>query len=338
MRKFFVVLTAFAFVMAMTLPAMANGDEYEEGMVVPGEITITKAIYVGVKQIVKPSSSAEAHTAKKDYNQANRVFENKEPAVPAGSPEYYQNPITKEYVQIPDSETSEAVEAVPVTKTAVIDDGSLDTASGIINVNQSPGSINNQGNAVSVAYSSEATPEISEIGYLTEGEARFVGGAFLHADADVEKVNGGLCGRELMPIKEDNSESNGILVDEYGLPFMLPLGNMVKADDGTTRKNTISNALGDVTGIVGVNQSAGNINNQNNATSLSVGDGIAALSASDLDLCNTGNFSNETGTTTSDTLTTGALANASGIIGINQSSGCMNNQANVVAASVITFE
>lgn len=316
MKKFFVVFTAFAFVMAMGLPALANDDMVP---VVPGEITITKAVYVGVKQVVKPSSSAEAHASKTDINHGNRVTETPSGSDDAVPPDYIVNPITGEYFQVPGTGSIGSAATV-VTKEALIDGTSLDGASGIINVNQSPGSINNQGNAVAMSYSATAAPVV-EITDGSEGETRYVGGAFLHAEASAEKTNGGL----------------GVVdmgYDEQGLSIIVPLGNSVEANS-STRTNKIDGALGAVTGIVGVNQSAGSINNQNNAASLSVGDGIAALSNADLSLTNLGNTSSETATATSDTLTNGAFASASGIIGINQSSGCMNNQANVVAACVL---
>jgi hypothetical protein len=308
MKKFFVVFTAFAFVMAMGLPAMADVSvlgtiDKTKTKTVTETVNIDKAHYVGVKQVVKPSSSAEAQALKNDVNQGNVITEREIPAVPEGSPEYTINPITGEYFEVPGT-SSPGVAAVPLTKTAAIDAGALDAAAGIVNVNQSPGSINNQGNGAAISYSATAAP-IVEITDGSEGETRFVGGAFLHAESSAELINGG-----------------------------TDAGNSVDAI-GSTRTNTIDGALNGVKGIVGVNQSAGNMNNQNNAVSMSVGAGIAALSEADLGLCNSGNISSETGTVTTDTLTGAALASAAGVIGINQSSGCMNNQANVVAACVL---
>ena len=258
-----------------------------------------------------PSHSAEAQALKNDVNQGNTITEREIAATEGESADYDYNESTELYTIVPGTGT-EDTPAVPLTKTAVIDGGSLDNAAGIINVNQSPGSINNQGNAVAISYSDAAelvTPVVNND--PEDDTARFAGGAFLHAESSAELINGGL---------EGESEGN--------------MGNMVDAI-GSTRTNTIDGALGTVTGIIGVNQSAGNINNQNNAASISVGDGIAALSEADLGLCNSGNTSIAMGTVTSDTLTGAALASASGIIGINQSSGCMNNQANMVAACVL---
>ena len=65
MKKFFVVFTAFAFVMAMGLPAMADvfvtGDiDKTKTKTVDETVKIDKAIYVGVKHVIHPSNSAEA--------------------------------------------------------------------------------------------------------------------------------------------------------------------------------------------------------------------------------------------------------------------------------------
>ena len=308
MKKLFVLLTAMAFVMAMGLPAMADVSVFgtidkDKDKGVTETVDINKAVYVGIKQVIHPSNSAEAQALKNDVNQGNVVNEKTTDPVP---PTSHVNDIDQSVTII-----DEGSPAVPVVKTATIDGGSLDGASGIINVNQSPGSINNQGNAVSVAYSDVAAP-VTPV--TDKGETEFMGGVFLHAESSAEKINGG--------INETDAVGH-------------PLGNVVTVDPGTVRSNVIDGALNGITGVVGVNQSAGNINNQNNAASLSVGAAVAALSEADLGLVNVGNLSNEDGNITTDSLTTGALAGAAGIIGINQSSGNMNNQANVVAVCAL---
>ena len=312
MKKLIAVLIGMGFLVAVSLPAMADVTvtadiDKDKSKIVTEDVTITKAIEIGVKQVVKPSSSAEAQAVENVVSQGNMVTET---ATEPVAPTFYENETTHEFIQI-----GEAVPATPVTKNASIESGSMNSTSGIIGVNQSPGSINNQGNATSLSYSATAA-EITEIEYLAEGEVRFIGGAFLHAESSADKVMGGMD-----------------MVDESGA--VTRLGNEVNATK-TVRGNVIDSALDGVTGIVGINQSSGNINNQNNATSLSAGDAIASLSEADLGLVNVGNVSMELATVTADTLSNGALANAAGIIGVNQSSGCMNNQANVVAACVIT--
>ncbi|MCK4821735.1 hypothetical protein KA005_38570, partial [bacterium] len=313
MKKLFVALTAFAFVMAIGLPAMADVSVFgtidkDKDKTVKEDVQINKAIYIGVKQVIHASNSAEAQALKNDVNQGNVVNEKTTKPV---EPTYHVNPVDQSVTII-----DEGSSAVPVIKTATIGGGSLDGASGIINVNQSPGSINNQGNAVAVAYSDTAATVTPVTG---KGETEFMGGVFLHAESSAEQINGGI---------------NNDLVDTDTIG--IGLGNVVTVDPGTVRSNVIDGALKDITGVVGINQSAGNINNQNNAASLSVGEAVAALSEADLGLVNVGNLSNEDGNITTDSLINGALSGtASGIIGINQSSGNMNNQANVVAACVL---
>ncbi len=254
MKKFFIVFTAMAFVLGLSLAAMADVD-------VTGVVTKTKTktvvevvdVYkdydVTVDQKVFPENSAEAEAVKNDDNTDNEIDED------------------------------------PVTKNATIDAGS-GSGSGVIGINQSPGSMNNQGNATAVAVTAE-------------------GEAFLHSQASAQKNN------------EDND---------------------VNAS-GVTRIDLIDASLNSVSGVLGVNQSAGSMNNQNNANSMAVGTGsIAALSEADLGMVNTDNYSWEGDVTLTDTIggTGAALTGANGIVGVNQSSGCMNNQANVVAISVLS--
>jgi hypothetical protein len=315
-----VIFGALCLVMAFGATAMAQTDpppatdgavevtatiDKLKSKLVVEDVLISKAVEIGVKQIVKPSSSAEAQAVKNDTSVGNIVTELETPGVPpipAVPPTYEINPITGELIEIdPGLPAVPGVPPVPVVKAAVIDAGSLDGAAGIINVNQAPGNINNQGNAVALSYSAPAFA-VTEVAPGTEGETRFVGGAFLHAESSAEKE----------------------------------LAANAVTSFASLRSDTINAALVGATGIIGINQSAGNINNQNNATSLALGDGIAALTEADLGLHSTANTAADTGTSYNDSLTGGALGTAAGIINVNQASGSMNNQANVVAVGVLT--
>ncbi|MFH1147931.1 MAG: hypothetical protein V1736_09530 [Pseudomonadota bacterium] len=252
MKKFMTGLVTTAFLAALALPAFADVDvlatvDKHKDKTVTEDVDIVKFHEVRVKQLASPTNSAEAQAVKNDINRDNTIDE---------------------------TET-------PVNKTATINAATGDGSSGVVSLNQSPGSINNQGNATSVA--------------VTD-----VGQAFVHAEASVEK-------------------------DLYGNTVGTYQPN---------RTNLIDAALTGVTGILNVNQSAGNINNQNNATGLAVGaNSIAALSEADLGMDNYENTSFEDGGLLTDTLTNGALQGSFGIVNVNQSSGCMNNQANVVSVS-----
>lgn len=160
----------------------------------------------------------------------------------------------------------------------------------------------------------QAPGSMDNQGNATSVSVTKAGDAFVHAEASAEKINGGL-----------------VSGTEQAAP-----GNTVTANE-ITRTNTIDAALKNVAGILSVNQSAGSINNQDNAVAMSVGIGaIACLSEADLGMVNAMNTSTETGVALADTLSNGSLSGSRGIVSVNQSSGCMNNQANVVAVAVLT--
>ncbi len=102
------------------------------------------------------------------------------------------------------------------------------------------------------------------------------------------------------------------------------------------RSATIEDSINGNSGVVGVNQNSGNMNNQLNKLSLAVGPGAhVALSEAALGQVNTGNKVKETETFRVN-LISGSASNNSGIVGVNQSSGNMNNQASVVSMAVLT--
>ena len=171
---------------------------------------------------------------------------------------------------------------------------------------------------------SAASAPVEEVGYMAEGETRFKGGTFLHAESSAS-----------MDVGDGELIQFAIPEGIMGEDELSVQGANIVVGIGSQRDNLIDDSLNDACGIIGVNQSTGNINNQNNATSLSVGDGIAAPSEADLGMVNASNWSIELATLTTDTISNDAISGAAGIIGVNQSSGCMNNQANVVAACVL---
>lgn len=89
-------------------------------------------------------------------------------------------------------------------------------------------------------------------------------------------------------------------------------------------------------GIVGVNQNAGNMNSQTNAVAVAVAtNGLVALSEAALGQVNSGNFVCEIATVKRDLIENSITGNA-GIVNVNQSSGNMNNQAAVLSMAVRT--
>jgi hypothetical protein len=102
------------------------------------------------------------------------------------------------------------------------------------------------------------------------------------------------------------------------------------------RSATIEDSINFNSGVVGVNQNSGNMNNQLNKLALAVGPGShVALSEAALGQVNTGNIVSEIETYRVDTIKD-SVSNNSGIVGGNQSSGNMNNQASVVSMAVLT--
>lgn len=206
-------------------------------------------------------------------------------------------------------------------------DGSGNT--GITNVNQASGNMNNQGNSVSVAWDlvrpPGAPPPPVGVPPPTIGTS-----GFAHAQAHVDQKNGEfLSGNE--PVLEPN------VVDTVDLLF---------------RDAEIIGSINNNTGIVNVNQSAGNMNNQGNQLVLAVSllgtsqQGGVALSEADLGQVTIGNSANESDSdpTASNTSLIGinksvsisdSISNNVGVVNVNQAAGNMSNQANNVSAAVV---
>jgi hypothetical protein len=118
------------------------------------------------------------------------------------------------------------------------------------------------------------------------------------------------------------------------------------------RNADITDSFNDNTGVVGFNQSPGNMNNQVNLVSLAIAltDSGVALSEADLGQWNQFNIVEESdsvgfagdgrdiiGIQKSATIT-GSLNGNTGIAGVNQSAGNMANQANVVSMAFVSAQ
>lgn len=169
--------------------------------------------------------------------------------------------------------------------------GSIDFNSGIVGVNQDVGNMVNQANIVSFAESE-------------------IPGSLTNSQADVSQLN----------------DNNTVTHIEKTLNLTAP-PIYTALIDGSIDNNT---------GIVGVNQNVGNMNNQTNAIALAVGAGaLVALSEADLGQTNSNNHVSEANTTKSDLITASVNTN-SGIVQVNQTTGNMNNQASVISISALT--
>lgn len=175
-------------------------------------------------------------------------------------------------------------------------DGSLNGNEGIVSVNQATGNMNNQGTAVAFAFDAGPADNAGDEDPIT---------GFADAVAAAGQVN------------------------KY---------NEVNSKFIAFRNSTISNSGNNSSGLLYVNQSSGNMNNQANALSVAVSmaegqAGGIALSEADLGQINVDNYVFERVVNKNSTITGSFNAN-SGVIGVNQASGNMANQANIVSLSV----
>jgi hypothetical protein len=208
---------------------------------------------------------------------------------------------------------------VVVTKRAQIVNGAFDNATGIANVNQSPGNMNNQANetAFSAGNNGKDNPAVA-VPYQ---------GMFCEAEVVTVQYNGILYD----PVTDTRRDAHNLLRYSNNSLF-----------------DTINGSFNGFTGIANVNEAAGHLNNQGNA--VAIAGGIAqpgavsqnvVKAASDVMLAqnnafNTlydGNGPGETafpGNNASDAMNN-SFGNAFGVANVNQAAGSLNNQKNVVA-------
>ena len=109
---------------------------------------------------------------------------------------------------------------------------------------------------------------------------------------------------------------------------------------GGTRETQIVNSFNNTTGVVGVNQSAGNANQQLNQLAVAIGfaAGSDALAVTDVTLgqVSAENKLTETAVGPRRDILQGSFANFSGIAQVSQSSGDLNLVANSISISVVT--
>ena len=178
---------------------------------------------------------------------------------------------------------------------------------GVFGFNQDVGNMSNQANVVSVA-------GISDVD------------AFADAQAHADQVNTDNSAREHEVAR--TTAANNPIAD---------LGGSV-VNPATLLPNKSAQILRSIngnTGVIGVNQNAGNMNNQHNALAAAVGIGAElAMAEGDLGQVNSNNHVDEVETVKLDSIS-GSINGNIGVINVNQSTGNMNNQANVVSVSAI---
>lgn len=188
---------------------------------------------------------------------------------------------------------------------ALIQD-SVSGNSGIIGVNQDVGNMVNQANAVSFG-------ETVSLDSVTEAQAH----------AEQNNVNNTSIQYERLV----DNQGNILTADD------LPLDPTNVDPDKTA---TIWNSINNNSGIVGVNQNAGNNNNQANGLALAVGIGShVALAEADLGQVNASNTLVSFETVHTDTIQDSISGNT-GVTTVNQTSGNNNNQGSTISFSALT--
>jgi hypothetical protein len=257
-------LLAFAAPSSATVDVFATIDK-DKDILVFEDIFIFKDINIIADVISEPDSAAEANALLNQDNIENEACEN----------------------------CAEKIDTIT---------NSVNANSGIVVTNQAAGSNNNQGSSIAVA--------VDFGGGGTQPDDPGEGSSFANAQA--------------------SAEQNNTL-------------NLIEAVNLIFRSASITDSINDNTGVVHVNQSVGNNNNQANGLAIAVGlrpDGGVAIAEADLGQFNTNNQNLESndGTAPSiginkDATLTGSVNGNTGVIGVNQTAGNMANQANIVAVA-----
>ena len=182
---------------------------------------------------------------------------------------------------------------------------SVNENTGVWGVNQDAGNMTNQGNVVSIA------------GVSDQFEV------FAQSQAHADQVN-----------TDNRVVEEEVLRDTQGRP-VRNLVTTPPSQYATNKSASITGSVNNNTGVINVNQNSGNMNNQSNGLAAAIGIGAEfAMSEGDLGQENSGNFVNELETVKVSSIS-GSINGNTGIVNVNQSTGNMNNQGNVVSVSAI---
>jgi hypothetical protein len=263
------ILLGVLLVLGMTVPAMAEvwvtgTVDKTKTITVDETVTIDKDVVINATVDVDLVKAAEADSVVNQDNLSNTVTGN--PIEPAVDNNYKS------------------------AKT----ESSINDNTGIVGVNQDAGNMNNQANVVSVAVAIE--PSNTDPASLLP--------SFANSQTSATQKNMNNSVHEL---------------ENYLL--------------GPQKEDSISDSINRNCGIVGVNQSVGSMNNQLNEVALAVADNcLVALAEADLGQYNANNTVFDLGTVRTDSIANSINGNT-GIVGVNQSGGNMNNQSNMVSIS-----
>jgi len=202
---------------------------------------------------------------------------------------------------------------------------SFSSADGVVMINQSPGHANNQANEVSVTFANEVSLDTVD-----------PQGVYTHAEIAVEQINGA---------DPDQPESSNSYVSLSPGVFVNAIAGLGEADTGgidgedqilallaVLLSGSPFDGMGEGgSGIVTINQAANSLNNQNNSVAIALGDRSSfALGNIELGQFNQKNLVDVTDQIRVDLIAGGAFSGFSGVVAINQASGAVNNQANLL--------
>lgn len=123
------------------------------------------------------------------------------------------------------------------------------------------------------------------------------------------------------------------LIEANGFAVQASLFNELYSDQ-SVNSSSMDGSVNTNTGIVGVNQSSGNMNNQFNSAAMAAGletrDTVGALGEATLKQVSTDNLLTHVAVLRTDTIS-GSIIGNKGVVSVNQASGDMVNQANVCA-------
>lgn len=215
---------------------------------------------------------------------------------------------------------------------------------GVVSVNQAAGNMNNQANAVTIAIDEFEIPG-------DPGDPPPVGGlGFANAQSSVSQLNGaeltgGPAGDQVpQPLTTLAAIKAFLGFDEATGEFLGPdpdfislFGNTVFTENIPFRVANIEDSVNDNLGVVHVNQSVGNMNNQTNVltAAISLNAGVA-LSESDLGQWSVDNEVQERDVNKTAQIL-GSINRNQGVTGVNQAAGNMANQANIITLGAATM-
>ncbi len=208
---------------------------------------------------------------------------------------------------------------IAVRKQTNIGSGSFDNASGIANVNQSAGNLNNQANEV--AFSSGQT------------------GTELGTPAEPGTFKGMYCEAQVVSV-----QYNGILYHPETDTRERAPNNLLFSNNNLS--DNIDSSFNGFTGLANVNQAAGYLNNQGNAVAIAGGiDQVVVKAASNVMLAQNNAYNTATdggatadfpGSNTTDNISN-SFNTAFGVTNVNQAAGSLNNQKSAVTISYAGF-